>query len=185
VIVVLPALSEGAEITGSEQTDSADGAGPQAVATAYAGLVTRAIAIVLDALVIDLVALVVTGAVLLVLSVFSISHKHHALYGVIGGVLFAVWVISYFGTFWTTTGQTPGSRVMQIRVIRTDGTRLRPRHAAVRLAGMIVSLPLFWGYLPILTSARRMGVPDVLAGTVVVAMPGTPEMTARAPTREA
>jgi uncharacterized RDD family membrane protein YckC len=171
---MLPALRESAETTGTQRADSADGAGPQAgVATAYVGLVTRAIAIVIDTLVIDVVALVVTGAVLLVLSVFSISHKHHALDAVIGGVLFVVWVICYFGVFWTTTGQTPGSHVMQIRLIRTDGTRLRPRHAAVRLAGMILSLPLFWGYLPILTSARRMGIPDVLARTVVVAVPGT------------
>lgn len=183
---MLAALSEGAEAAGTEQTESADRGRPQAgVATPYAGLVTRAIAIVVDTLVIDLVALVVTGAVLLVVSVFSISHRHHGLYAVIGGVLFVVWVISYFATFWTTTGQTPGSRVMQIRVIRADGTRLRPRHAAVRLAGMVLSLPLFWGYLPILMSARRMGVPDLLAGTVVVAVPATPEMSTRAPTPEA
>ncbi len=74
----------------------------------------------------------------------------------------------YFVVFWTTTGQTPGSRVMRIRVLREDGDHLRWFRALVRLGGMVISLPLFWGYLPILTSTRRRGVPDVLAGTVVV-----------------
>jgi uncharacterized RDD family membrane protein YckC len=135
----------------------------------YVGLVTRAIALVLDALLIDAVAVTVTGAVLLMFSVFAISGRHHALAVVIGGVVYVCWVIGYFGVFWTTTGQTPGNRVMQIRVIRTDGTRLRPRHALVRLAGMVISLPLFWGYWSILTTARRRGAFDVMAGTVVVA----------------
>jgi uncharacterized RDD family membrane protein YckC len=135
--------------------------------TDYAGVVTRTIALTLDALIIDAVALAVSGAVLLVKSVFSISSNHNKILVVVGSVLFAAWAISYFAVFWTTTGQTIGSRVMQIRVTRRDGTRLKPRHALVRLAGMIISLPLFWGYIPILTSTRRRGVFDVMAGTVV------------------
>jgi uncharacterized RDD family membrane protein YckC len=138
------------------------------VTTVYVGLVTRAIAIVIDTLLIDVVALAVTGAVLLIFSVFSVTNKHNAVGVVIGGAAFVVWVIGYFVAFWTTTGQTPGNRVMHIRVLRTDGSRLRPRHALIRLGAMVISLPLFWGYLPILTSARRRGVPDGLAGTVVI-----------------
>jgi uncharacterized RDD family membrane protein YckC len=134
---------------------------------AYPGLVTRAIAIVIDAALIDLAALAVTGAVLLVKSVFSVSGKHHGVAAALGIVLFVVWVVSYFAFFWTTTGQTPGSRVMHIRVTRADGSRLRLLGAVRRLVGMVVSLPLFWGYLPILWSPRRRGVPDVVAGAVV------------------
>ena len=132
----------------------------------YAGLVTRAIAIVADALLIDAAALVLTGAVLLVGSVLRISDQHD-LAVAIGGVLFLVWVAAYFLTFWTTTGQTPGSRVMQIRVARPDGKRIGPRRALVRLAWMMLSLPLFWGYLPVLWTARRRAVFDFMAGTVV------------------
>ena len=47
----------------------------------------------LDALLIDGVALAVTGAVLLVNSVFSISNRHHDLAVVIGGALFILWVL--------------------------------------------------------------------------------------------
>jgi uncharacterized RDD family membrane protein YckC len=132
----------------------------------YAGLVTRAIAIVADSLLIDAAALVVTGAVLLLGSVLRISDQHD-LAVAIGGVLFFVWVAAYFVTFWTTTGQTPGSRVMQIKVARPDGKRIGPRRAFVRLAWMILSLPLFWGYWPVLWTARRRAVFDFMAGTVV------------------
>jgi uncharacterized RDD family membrane protein YckC len=145
-------------------------------APSYAGFVTRAIALTLDAGLIDVVALAATGAALLVASVFSVSGKHHPVATALGAALFVIWLIAYFLVFWTTTGQTPGSRVMQIRVVRVDGTRLRPRHALARLAGMALSLPLVWGYLPILTSARRRGVCDVIAGTVVtVVRPTVPE----------
>lgn len=138
---------------------------------AYAGLVTRAIAIVVDAVLINAAAFAVAGAVLLVESVFAPWPKHHTLAVTAGGALFFIWVISYFAVFWTTTGQTPGGRVMEIRVTRADATRLRPRHAFVRLAGMVLSLPFFWGYLPMLWSARRRTVFDVMAGTVVTERP--------------
>jgi uncharacterized RDD family membrane protein YckC len=153
---------------------AAEQSSPDGAPIVYVGLVTRALAIVLDALVIDVVALAATGAVLVVRSVFSITGKHHKVDAVIAGVLFAAWVVAYFVVFWSTTGQTPGNRVMHIRVVRSDGERVRPSHAFVRLGAMVLSLPLFWGYLPILTSARRRGLPDALAGTVVVVSEGPP-----------
>jgi uncharacterized RDD family membrane protein YckC len=139
----------------------------------YVGLVTRTIAIVLDVLLIDVVALAVTGAVLVVRSVFSVTSNHvGTVAAVIAASAFAVWVIAYFVVFWTTTGQTPGNRVMRIRVVRSNGGRMRPRHALIRLGAMAISLPLFWGYLPILVNARRRGVPDVMSGTIVVVADG-------------
>ncbi|HEY1568656.1 MAG TPA: RDD family protein [Solirubrobacteraceae bacterium] len=138
---------------------------------AYGGLVTRTIAIVIDALLIDAAALAAVGAVLLLESVFGRWHSHNALAIVAGGVLFAVWVACYFVTFWTTTGQTPGSRVMQIRLARADGGPVGTGRALVRLAGMVLSLPLLWGYLPILWTARRRTAFDLLAGTVVTVVP--------------
>jgi uncharacterized RDD family membrane protein YckC len=152
-----------------------DGAGPNlSSGVAYAGLVTRAIAIVIDGLLIDVAALSVTGAVLLVESLFNVTNRNSALAGAVGVVLFFVWVVSYFAVFWTATGQTPGSRVMQIRVTRPDGTRVRPLRAFIRLVGMVVSLPLFWGYLPILWTRRRRSACDFMAGTVVTVVPSMP-----------
>ena len=57
---------------------------------------------------------------------------------------------------------------MRIRVVRAGGDPLRPRHAFVRLAGMVIGLPLFAGYVPILVTERRRALHDAMAGTVVV-----------------
>ena len=53
-------------------------------------------------------------------------------------------------------------------VVRVDGSALRPRHALVRLAGMLIGLPLLCGYVPILVNQKRRALHDAMAGTVVV-----------------
>jgi uncharacterized RDD family membrane protein YckC len=154
------------------------------LAMVYVGLVTRAIAIVIDAVLINVAALAVSGAALLVESIFARSSTDHAVAVAVGSVLFFVWVVGYFAVFWTTTGQTPGSRVMQIRVTRLDGGPLGWRRALVRLAWMVLSLPLFWGYLPVLFTARRRAVFDLLAGTVVTVAAPAPGTDGVSPPRD-
>jgi uncharacterized RDD family membrane protein YckC len=167
------AAGPGSQTEALSSLPHADGESPHdGTPAVYVGLVTRALAIVLDALVIDVVALAVTGAVLVVRSALNITGKHHKVDAVVAAVVFGAWVVAYFVVFWSTTGQTPGNRIMHIRVVRSDGERVRPTHAVIRLGAMILSLPLFWGYLPILTSARRRGFPDAVAGTVVVVSDG-------------
>jgi uncharacterized RDD family membrane protein YckC len=139
----------------------------------YEGLVTRGIAFAIDAAIIDLVAIVVAGGVALALSVLSVSKDSlDTVLIAAGGAAFVVWSVSYFVTFWSTTGQTPGSRLMRIMVRSDDGSIIRPRRAAVRFAGLVVAaIPLLAGFLPILFDERRRGVQDMLAGTVVVEVP--------------
>lgn len=139
--------------------------------TSYIGLVTRVIAFAADAAVINTVALVVGVVVTLVFSVLPTSDERQKMVVAIGGVAFALWVIGYFTAFWTTTGQTPGNRMMQIKVLRLDGTHLKPRHAAMRLFGIVLSAPFLIGFLPILVTERRRGFHDWLARTVVIAAP--------------
>jgi uncharacterized RDD family membrane protein YckC len=134
----------------------------------YVGFITRVIAFALDAAIIDIVAVLVGVVVALVFSVLPVGHDVKTAVVAAGGVAFLIWSIAYFVTFWTTTGQTPGNRVMRIRVVRADASRMKPRHALLRLVGLVISLPFFWGYLPILLDDRRRGFFDMLAGTVVV-----------------
>ena len=141
----------------------------QPTATPYIGLVTRAIAFAIDALLINGVAVVVAAVVGLVFSILPPSHIPHDVAVVIGGVAFLLWLVGYFVAFWTTTGQTPGNRLLGIRVMRADGGRFRPRHAIARLVGMVLSAPLLLGFLPVLVTDRRRGLHDWMAGTVVVA----------------
>jgi uncharacterized RDD family membrane protein YckC len=140
----------------------------------YEGLVTRGIAFAIDAAVINLVAIVVAGGVTLVLSVLSVPGESvDAVLIAVGGTLFLAWSVGYFVTFWSTTGQTPGSRLMRIMVRSADdGKILRPRRAALRFACLVLAaIPLLAGFLPILFDERRRGLHDMLAGTVVVEAP--------------
>jgi uncharacterized RDD family membrane protein YckC len=152
----------------------------------YEGLVTRGIAFAIDAAIIDLVAIVVAGAVALALSVLSVSKDSlDTILIAVGGALFLAWSVGYFVTFWSTTGQTPGSRLMRITV-RTadDGDVLRPRRAAVRFVGLVLAaIPLLAGFLPILFDERRRGVHDMLARTVVVEAPELSRGSAPSPPR--
>jgi uncharacterized RDD family membrane protein YckC len=144
---------------------------PEPRGPVYAGVVTRTIAFALDAALINLVAVTVGAVVALVFSVLPVSDPLPTVLAIAGGGLFVAWVIGYFVTFWTTTGETPGNRVMRIRVVRADGARLRPRHAVARLAGIVLSLPLLWGFVPILVTDDRRGLHDLMAGTVVLTRP--------------
>jgi len=140
------------------------------LAPEYVGLVTRAIAFALDAALINLIAIVVALAVGLALSVLSVPDAVSIVAIVSGCAAFVAWTAAYFVTFWSTTGQTPGSRLLRIRVCRAnDGGVLRPRRSLLRLAGlMLAAIPLGAGFLLILVDARRRGLQDMLAGTVVV-----------------
>jgi uncharacterized RDD family membrane protein YckC len=138
----------------------------------YVGLVTRTIAFGLDAAIINLVAIVVGGVVALGLSVLKLPDAVKVVAAAAGGVVYFLWLIGYFVTFWTTTGQTPGDRLLRIRVVPTRGDRLLPRRALLRVIGLtLAALPLFAGYLIILIDDRRRGLHDRLARTVVVEAP--------------
>src|SRR6266480_5408758 len=105
----------------------------------YGGFVTRTIALAIDAALIDLAALIVAAVVTLVFSLFPVSEGVHQAAVVAGGVLFVIWTLTYFVVFWTTTGESPGYRAMGLRLMRSNGFSLRPRHALLRLIGMLVS----------------------------------------------
>jgi uncharacterized RDD family membrane protein YckC len=136
--------------------------------TSYSGLVTRTVAFAIDAAVIDLVGIAVGAVFALVFSILPLGHDTQTVLIALGGVAFVLWGIAYFTWFWTTTGQTVGNRAMRIRVLRVDARPMRARHALVRLIGIVIGLPLFAGYIPILLTDRRRALHDAMAGTVVV-----------------
>jgi uncharacterized RDD family membrane protein YckC len=144
---------------------------PPPAAPAYEGLVTRAIAFSVDAAVINVIALVVGVGVGLALSIFSIPDDLQVVLLACGGAAFVVWTVAYFVVFWSTTGQTPGNRLMHIRVCGDDGAVLTPRRSLVRFGALLLAaLPLLAGFLTVLVDDRRRGLHDMLAGTVVVSV---------------
>ena len=134
----------------------------------YAGLVTRAVALGLDALVINGIA-VITGALVNLIASFF-GHQGHIgpIAALLGGAVWIAWSALYFTIFWALTGQTPGDRLMGIRVYSVTADRIRLRQAFVRYWAMLLAaLPLCAGFIPVLTDDRRRGWHDRIAGTVV------------------
>jgi uncharacterized RDD family membrane protein YckC len=151
---------------GPPEPDAAAGTAP-AEPVRYVGLVTRAVSWGVDELLINLVALLTGVGVALVAAIFPITKDLKPLFVVIGGVIYVLWTASYFVGFWSTTGQTPGSRFMQVRLVTPSGGRVKPARALVRWIGMNAAmLPLPWGFVPI--PFGRKGFPDWLAHTRVV-----------------
>jgi uncharacterized RDD family membrane protein YckC len=135
----------------------------------YVGLATRVISFVIDAALVNLVAVVVGVGASLILSLLRLPGPLKTILAAVGGVAYILWSVGYFIVFWSTTGQTPGARVMQIRVVSTDGGRLKPHRALVRCAGVLLAaLPLFAGFALILFDDKRRGFQDRFAGTLVV-----------------
>jgi uncharacterized RDD family membrane protein YckC len=133
-----------------------------------AGIVTRAIALATDAGLTLVAYMAVVGLASLVASLVGTLRPAW----LAGLLLTAAWVlivIPYFVLFWSTAGQTPGMRLLRLRVHRLDGSALSVGRALVRVVGLALSIvPLFAGFVPVLFSERRRGLADYLAGTVVV-----------------
>ena len=133
----------------------------------YVGLVTRAISWCVDFLIINLVAIIIGLGVQLVASIFPITKDLKPLFVAIAGGVYVLWTAAYFVAFWSTTGQTIGSRVLQVRLVTPTGGRVKPVRALVRWIAMSLAIvPLPWGYLPI--PLKRLGFPDWLAHTRVI-----------------
>jgi uncharacterized RDD family membrane protein YckC len=99
-------------------------------------------------------------------------------------------VVTYFVVFWTLTGQTPGSRLLGIRVQSASGGGLHLLQALRRFGGLVLAaLPLGAGFLLILVDERRRGLQDRIGATVVRWVPEEvgdlpmPDLTVPAPAR--
>lgn len=135
--------------------------------TPYAGVISRAIALAIDVLVINLAAAVLGAAIGLIGSLAGIGDLG-IVAAVTGGFLWLAWTALYFVVFWMIAGQTPGARMLGIRVVCTGGRRLGPIRAILRFAAMAAALtPLGVGFLTVLFDERRRGPHDMIAGTVV------------------
>jgi uncharacterized RDD family membrane protein YckC len=122
---------------------------------------------VVDLVLINLVATVTGLFVALIISIFPITKHLQPVFASIAGGVYILWTAAYFVGFWSATGQTPGARVMQVRLVTPNGDRVNPVRGLVRWIGMNLGLlPLPWGYVPI--PFKRLGFPDWLAHTRVI-----------------
>jgi uncharacterized RDD family membrane protein YckC len=138
----------------------------------YIGVVARTLGFIVDATLICVPALIVEFAAALIVTVAHLPSSWKSVMVVVGGIAFALWALVYFVAFWTTTGQTPGARIMQFRVVPRTGDTLKTRRAIVRAIGLVLAaIPLFAGYLSIAIGRKHRGLQDYLARTIVVDAP--------------
>ena len=133
----------------------------------YAGIATRAIALTTDAALTIVLFMSVVGMAALVSSLVGGLRPEW----LVGALLASGWILvvaTYFILFWSSAGQTPGMRLMRIRVHGPGGAAPSLARSVVRLIGLVLAIvPLFLGFVPVLFTVRRRGLPDFLAGTVV------------------
>jgi uncharacterized RDD family membrane protein YckC len=139
----------------------------------YAGLVERAIAAIIDQILIGivtgiLIALGIGGASF-ALSTGNPAEAIAAVFTVM--IITTVLWILYFTVLEGSSGQSLGKRVMHIRVVREDGAPMDMVTAFVRnLLRIIDYLPTIYilGIIMILLSNDRQRIGDMAAKTVVV-----------------
>lgn len=90
--------------------------------------------------------------------------------GVVALVIAAIVGLLYLLMFYTMSGQTPGMRLLHMRVIDAFGDAPSVPRALVRILGISLSLSLFGlGWLWVAFSREKRGLHDLIAGTWVVA----------------
>lgn len=138
-------------------------------APAFAGVVSRGTALVVDALAIVTATVALGAGAALVGALVGGVHPQWLARLLLSLAAVAV-AVGYFSLFWSTVGQTPGMRLLNVRVVtQSDGARLGLRRALVRTLGLALAIiPCFLGFVPALFDSRRRALPDYLAGTTVV-----------------
>jgi uncharacterized RDD family membrane protein YckC len=141
---------------------------PRAERAKYGGIATRAIALATDAALTTVIYMSVVGIASLIASLVGGLRPEW----LAGALLASGWILitgTYFVLFWSSAGQTPGMRLLHLRVRGPGGDAPSLGRSLVRVVGLVLAIvPLFAGFLPVLFTERRRGLPDMLAGTVVL-----------------
>jgi len=133
-----------------------------------AGLASRTLAFAVDLVLAQVVFLICSALVGLIVALVG-ELRPVWLFGAIAGAGWLLLVGAYFVFFWTLGGQTPGMRLVHLRVVDRFGESPRFVRSVVRFAALILAIiPMFAGLLPILFDARRRGLQDFVARTFVV-----------------
>ncbi len=131
-----------------------------------AGVVSRAVAAVVDLAVVGvLLALLYLGLILTLLALHPGAFRFPALNLVFSGTVGFGAAVLYLAGCWSVSGCTAGAVVMGLRVVGRWGRRLAPVVALLRAAACVVfQLGLAW----VAIDARRRSLQDIAFGSCVV-----------------
>lgn len=145
----------------------------------YGGFWRRFYAFTIDKVILGFIGMILmavgTTAFGLGISPYDMAADPEALMA-LGGKIFLLYQgvslfldMVYFSYFHGTTGQTPGKRLLGLRVVQETGAPIGLGTAFLRWVGYIVSaLPLLMGFLWAGADRRKQGWHDKIAGTVVI-----------------
>jgi uncharacterized RDD family membrane protein YckC len=138
----------------------AAGAVPSSVATApKAGFWIRFVAIFIDGIIVG----IVNSALAAILSLNTNGR------GGLQTILGLVYLVYFWSNSSPWPGQTIGSKLLNIRVIRTDGSDLSISQALIRYVGFFISfICLLIGLIWAAFDPNKQGWHDKIAGTYVV-----------------
>ena len=135
----------------------------------FGGVVTRAIALVTDAVLISLIGASISAMATLVASLVG-TLRPAWLVGLILACGWSVLCVVYFAGCWSLVGKTPGMMLMHVRVRGPRGEQPSFGRSLVRVLGLALAIiPCFAGFIPALFDGRRRALPDLLARTTVEA----------------
>jgi len=138
--------------------------------TNQVGLVTRALAAVVDLALISALLSIGSGLLASIVPAATGGSDGLSTWGAIvfGAVGFVIGA-AIFVAFWALVGQTPGMRLLSIHLDANGSREIGLRRALKRIFAIPLSLlPLGLGFLAILMSPERRGWHDRIAGTTVL-----------------
>jgi uncharacterized RDD family membrane protein YckC len=140
---------------------------PRPVPTDHAGVVSRALAMVVDGVFVNLGFTAVVALVTLVDNAFGGSAKGGSSFAIaIGSTAWLSISSAYLVGFWSLAGQTPGMRFLGVRL---SERRLPLGRSIRRLIGLALSVATFGiGFLGVVFGAQRRGWEDRFSGTWVL-----------------
>lgn len=139
----------------------------------YVGLVTRLLAFAVDAVIINLVAAITWAIVALTMNTLNLPDNFKTFALAVLSVVYVLWAAAYFVSFWSGTGQTPGGRALECRVVdEDDGRPITAKRALLRFIGMVLgAIPFGAGYFIGLFNERCRCFLDIISDSVVIDAP--------------
>jgi uncharacterized RDD family membrane protein YckC len=144
----------------------------------YANVVSRAIAVIIDHVLLLIATAIIAIPFGLSTAMFSMmanfanplaAMSNAALWATFGVIALIVWIL-YFAYFESKSGQTIGKKLVNIKVTREGGEKLTLEEALLRtILRIIDGLALYLlGFIVVLVSEKKQRLGDIVAKTIVV-----------------
>jgi uncharacterized RDD family membrane protein YckC len=135
----------------------------------YAGALSRLLAYAADLGIISVVyaaAIAIIQFAINTATPWNVELKNGYVIVIIGQL---AWSAVYFGSSWVVYARSPGMSLLGLRIVRSNGSTLDPRHAIIRLIAFPLGfLTLGIGFLGIIFGRAHRAIYDRIADTAVI-----------------